>query len=57
MARTKKELEKRDIAEIENLAKGGPISIADYFILNNDGMEEYEKRLNDILKSIDEEEI
>lgn len=30
---------KRDIAEIENLEKGGPISIADYFILN-DGTEE-----------------
>ena len=43
---------KRDIAEIENLAKGGPISIADYYVLNNLGIDEYIERLDLILKQI-----
>lgn len=45
----------RDIAEIENSAKGGPIAYADYFIMNNDSMEEYKKRVYDILKQIEGE--
>ncbi|MFH0942847.1 MAG: AAA family ATPase [Candidatus Beckwithbacteria bacterium] len=32
---TLKEARKRDIAELENLNKGGPIAIADYLITNN----------------------
>ncbi len=32
---TNEEAQSRDYAEIENLEKGGPISIADKFILNN----------------------
>lgn len=51
----KKEIEKRDYAEIENLAKGGPIAIADYYLLNNGNLEEYEQKLEEILNSIDEE--
>lgn len=39
---------KRDINEIENLAKGGPIVYADYFILNNKGLEEFNHQLDDI---------
>ena len=31
----------RDYAEIENLAKGGPISIADHFITNNGGRDAF----------------
>lgn len=50
------EILKRDIAEIENLAKGGPIAMADYFILNNGSFEDYHERLNDILDEIDEHE-
>ena len=49
---TKEEATKRDISEIENLAKGGPISYADYYIFNNGTLEEYKERLNDILKEI-----
>lgn len=30
------EAEKRDIAEIENLEKGGPIAITDYLLINNE---------------------
>ncbi|MBQ1813069.1 MAG: AAA family ATPase [Bacilli bacterium] len=44
--------EKRDIAEIENLAKGGPIVFADYYILNNNDMEKYISDLDEITKEI-----
>lgn len=44
---------KRDIAEIENLAKGGPISIADYYILNNFDKDTYINNLKDILEKME----
>lgn len=40
----------RDISEIENLYKGGPIAFSDYFILNNSTKEDVIERLKDILK-------
>ncbi len=43
----------RDIAEIENMAKGGPIAYADYFVLNNGPAKEMEERIDDILEMID----
>lgn len=52
---TEEEIEKRDISEIENLAKGGPISIADYYLLNNGDLSEYEKRFDEILMKIEGE--
>lgn len=42
----------RDISEIENLYKGGPIAYADYYILNNHGKEETITRLKEILEEI-----
>lgn len=42
----------RDISEIENIAKAGPIAYADYYIFNNGTIEEYIIRLNEILKQI-----
>lgn len=42
----------RDIAEIENSAKGGPIAFADYYIDNNGDLESYKKRLLEILEEI-----
>lgn len=42
----------RDLSEIENLYKGGPIAYADYYIFNNGSLEEYEKRLEEILNQI-----
>jgi len=39
----------RDISEIENLYKGGPISYADYYILNNGTIEDVHKRIDEIL--------
>jgi dephospho-CoA kinase len=49
---TTEQAKERDIAEIENSAKGGPIAYADYFIFNNDSVEEYKERLLEILKQI-----
>lgn len=49
---TKKEAVNRDLAEIENIAKAPPIAFADYYIFNNGTLDEYEKRLEEILKQI-----
>ena len=49
---TNEQAKDRDIAEIENSAKGGPIAYADYFIFNNGTVEEYKNRLLEILKQI-----
>ena len=35
---------KRDISEIENSAKGGPIAYANYYVLNNGTMDEYKNK-------------
>ena len=51
---TNEEARNRDIAEIENLAKGGPIVIADYYILNNFDKETYINNLKEILKKMEE---
>lgn len=52
---TYEEAKTRDISEIENLAKGGPIAYADYYILNNGDMENYNKELDRITKLIEGE--
>ena len=44
----------RDVSEIENLAKGGPIAYADYYILNNGTIDDEINRLQKILKKIGE---
>ena len=41
---------------IENIAKAGPIAYADYYIDNNYTIEDFEKRLDEILKEISREE-
>ena len=47
------EILNRDLTEIENLAKGGPIAFADYYILNNGNLVNYIDRLNEILQNIE----
>lgn len=42
----------RDISEIENLYKGGPISYADYYILNNGTITDVHKRVDEILDKL-----
>ena len=49
---TKKEAIDRDISEIENIDKAPPIAYADYYILNNGTLNEYEERLKNILEEI-----
>lgn len=41
----------RDYAEIENIEKGGPIGIADHYILNNGTMEEFQKEVSKYVES------
>jgi dephospho-CoA kinase len=49
---TFEQIAQRDIEEIENLEKGGPIAIADYTIVNDDTPEELLQKLDEILTSI-----
>lgn len=49
---SKENANKRDIAEIENLKKGGPISYADYYVLNNGSKEEFINSLEEVTKAI-----
>jgi len=46
---TLEESRNRDIAELENLNKGGPIAIADYLIKNNKGEDKLYKKLEQTL--------
>ncbi|MGH7195866.1 MAG: AAA family ATPase [Candidatus Saccharimonadales bacterium] len=46
------ELIKREVAEIENIEKGGPIAYADYTIVNVGSPEQMLAKLNSILKEI-----
>jgi len=41
----------RDWAEIENLEKGGPIAIADYYIENDSDLVKLHARIDELLKS------
>lgn len=46
---TNHEAEMRDIYEIENIEKGGPIAIADFYIWNNGSIDELERDLYRIM--------
>ena len=46
------EVDQRDWAEIENLEKGGPIAIADYFIHNDSDLENLHKQIDSVLASL-----
>ena len=50
---TSEEVDERDWAEIENLEKGGPIAIADYFIHNDKDVKNLQDQVDDTLKLID----
>ena len=43
---------KRDYTEIENIEKGGPISIADHFITNNDSVRKFKREVEKYIKSL-----
>lgn len=42
----------RDYAEIENVEKGGPIGIADFYITNNGSQQEFIDKVEDFVKNI-----
>ena len=48
------EAKKRDISEIENIAKAGPIAYADYYIDNNGTFDDFDQRLEEILRKLEE---
>ncbi len=52
---TYQEAKERDISEIENLAKGGVIAFADYYIYNSGNLDDYYQRLDEIIEKIDKE--
>ena len=50
---TATEAHERDITEIEHLEKGGPIAIADHYVLNEGSVEEFDAKLSTLLQSLD----
>ena len=50
---TYNEADQRDWSEIENLEKGGPIAIADHFIINEGSLDELHQHIQDILEEIE----
>ena len=50
---TGSEVDERDWKEIENLEKGGPIAIADYFIHNDRDLDWLHSQMDDVLRHID----
>jgi dephospho-CoA kinase len=50
---TSVQVDERDWSEIEDLEKGGPIAIADYYIHNDGDLEYYDKQIDDALSHIE----
>lgn len=50
---TSAEVDERDWAEIENVEKGGPIAIADYYLMNDDDTKNLHSQIDDLLKQIE----
>lgn len=48
-----KEIQERDRSEIENLEKGGPIAMADFYVLNDDTVAKLHDDVDKILRRID----
>lgn len=49
---TPAEVAERDRSEIENLEKGGPIAIADYYVDNSSTIEEFHEAFGELMKDI-----
>ena len=50
---TEAEATQRDWSEIENLEKGGPIAIADHYIINDGNLDELHARIDDVVTAIE----
>ncbi|MCL2037711.1 AAA family ATPase [Candidatus Saccharibacteria bacterium] len=46
------EVVEREIAEIENIEKGGPIAYADFYVMNDEGMKNLHRQLDRIVKDL-----
>ena len=53
---TKDQAASRDKVEIENIAKGGPIAMADYTLVNTGSVKDLLRQLDDALKEIDKKQ-
>ncbi|MCL2173950.1 AAA family ATPase [Candidatus Saccharibacteria bacterium] len=49
---TMEEIIRREVAEIENLEKGGPIAFADFYVMNNGSFDELYRQLDQIIESV-----
>ena len=49
---SKEDAMKRDVAEIENIEKGGPIAMADHMIVNTKGYDDFVAELNQFYQSL-----
>jgi dephospho-CoA kinase len=47
---TPAQLDQRDWAEIENIEKGGPIAIADHFVMNDKDLEYLHQQVDDVMQ-------
>ena len=52
---SKEKAKERDISEIGNIRKAGPIAYADYYIDNNKTVDDFKVRLEEILETIEKE--
>lgn len=50
---TSEQVDQRDWAEIENIEKGGPIAIADYYLMNNKDPEYLYEQIDEVLRHIE----
>jgi dephospho-CoA kinase len=50
---TQIEVDQRDWAEIENIEKGGPIAVTDYYIMNDGDFDHLYKQIDEILNGIE----
>jgi dephospho-CoA kinase len=50
---TAQEVNERDWHEIEDIEKGGPIAIADYYLMNDSSLEHLHEQIQSILEKID----
>jgi dephospho-CoA kinase len=50
---TQAEADQRDWAEIENIEKGGPIAIADHYIMNDGDLDHFYKQIDAVLDDIE----
>lgn len=50
---TQAEADQRDWSEIENIEKGGPIAIADHYIINDSNLDNFYKQIDAVLDDIE----